>query len=152
MQLSFVTLQDNGCIDHDLHNIPTQIMNDIIDNLELSKNKEYVISFSSFVDYNKEFHGKAIKYLLHNMSNNIERTVVSEDPINYQVTYSFKDINNVTESLDTEQLKFLCAILHNLNLKKYLVPCVILLSNEFEFDEIKDFCKDPLYKMTIFAK
>ena len=153
MHLSFITIDSSeNDFTFDLHDIPEQITNEIILSLELDHEKQYVISFPSFTDYNKEIHGKAIKYFFHDACKHITRKVVGEDQLNEQVTYSFENEKLVNDNLNHDQLKFLCAIFHKLNLKKYLVSCLGLLLDKYKFNEIKDHCKNEMYKMIIFHK
>ena len=150
MQLSFITFDSN--VEFTVYDVPMEIENEISDALSLDRTKRFIISFSRFVDFDKTYHGKAIEYFLNHISNNLERKVVSEDELNFQVTYSFKNADNVTKTLDIEQLKFLCAVFHHLDLKKYLVALsVLLIKDLIKFDDLKVFCKDDRFGINIFV-
>lgn len=150
MQISFVTLTEN--VEFTQYELSQQIETEIRDCMDLDQNKEFIICFSRFVDFNKEYHGKAFEYFLNTMSENLERHVVGEDTLNYQVTYSFKNADDVMNQLNVEQLKFLCAVFHHLNLKKYLVACCVLLIKDIiKFEDLKEFCKSDTFKIAIFV-
>ena len=136
----------------DLHNIPTHITNEIMESLNLDPSKLYVLAFSRFVDYNKTYHGKAINYWLHNIHSNIQMIPMDKNAPEKGFTYMFKERGIVTSILDMEQIKFLCAVFHQLNLKKYLLLFIDFLLDKYEFSEIKVMCKDEVYKMDIFCK
>jgi len=154
MQLSFNTLIDNGEMQMQFwrYDIPHEITMDLINSLELDSDKEHVLSFSRFIDFDVKYHGTSIEYFLTNME--LDRQVVSEDSDNFQVSYALKNPANIIKELDLDQMLFLCSVFHALNLKKYLVSVLSILMNTYnlKFDDIKQKCKSESFKLNIFYK
>lgn len=145
-------ISDSYNFEFDLHNIPSNISSEIMDSLNLDSNKLYVLAFSRFVDYDKTYHGTAINYWLYNIHSNMQMIPMDKNSPEKGVTYIFKDRKLITNNLDMEQIKFLCAVFHQLNLKKYLILFIDFLLDKYEFPEVKAMCKDEVYKMQIFCK
>lgn len=121
-------------------------------NFDFENNKEYIFSFSRFVNFDKAYHGVALEYFFNKLTDQLERKIVSEDDENYQVTYSFCKTSDVIKNLDQKQMLFLCCVFHVLDLKKYLVPLVSILikNHNMEFSEIKKECKSDTFKINVF--
>lgn len=128
VKLSFNSLNDSGKFQIYIFDIPIQIQKEIIQELELP-NGEIILSFSRFVDFNKEHHGKIIDSILSN-------------------------IGSINPNWSLDDYIFVCAVFHNLNLKKYLIPAINLAMINFGigFDELKEKCKSDTYKMGIFGR
>ena len=154
MKLSFITLLNTEQIQFYTYDVPGVIVTELFESLDLEPNKDYVISFSRFVDFDNKYHGLAVEYFLSGMMNNINRIVIGETNDTYQVKYEFKDPNLVLQKFDLDQLLFLSSMFHRLNLRKYLAPCVGLLMNRhaMKFDEIKNLVKSDTYSINIFHK
>jgi hypothetical protein len=154
MKISFAKIFKENVILNE-YDIDSNLHCVIKDELKLpvvsKKNNSYIFSFGMFSDFDTEIHGKAIKYLFNN-DNKLIRTIVDEDEYNFRVTYTFENKENIKHNLNENQMMFLCAILHNLNLKTYLVAMLdVLLENKtINFDDIKTYAKDDKFNMKIF--
>jgi hypothetical protein len=113
-----------------------------------------VLSFGRFVDFREDYHGKAINYFFQHMIKTINKKIISETSNEYHFTCNFTNKSDVIENIDPGQMMFLCAILHNLNLKPWLLAIIKILMDNFklQFEEIKSHGKDDRFKMTVFIK
>jgi hypothetical protein len=152
LKFGFNTLTDDGHIIFRQTNVPDKISNMIKESLELPNENNYIISFSRFVNFDPNVHGPPITYFLSDMDNHIKRKVIGEDEKNYQVTYKFKNKLEI-KKFSKDQIILLCGIFHQLNLQKFLVPCVKYLMAKYKmsFEEIKILTKSDMYKINIFV-
>jgi hypothetical protein len=123
-----------------------------METMNLPPDADYIFSFGRFVDFNENIHGKAMNYLF-DKTNHIKKEVVGEDDATYHVTYKFANREDFVEYLSKDQMLFLCAVCHNLNLKSYLSAIIEILMNDLKlsFDDIKTYSKDDSFTMQIFT-
>lgn len=152
MQLSFIRLSDSGDVEPYIFELPKEITDSITENLGLSPDMTYMFTFPRFVDYDDIHYRPIIEYFIKEMTNELERKVVDEDEEKFSVTYTLK--NDISDRFDIDQLILLAAILHNLDLKAYLVTIVGILMGKYkmEFTEIKEICKSDTLRVSIYEK
>lgn len=152
MFVSFVNLVNEYAVIRK-YNVPIHIVPEIKKYMDINVDyKECIFSFGRFVQFDAKYHGEALTYLFEKTK--VDRKVVGEDENNYQITYEFKDIENVKENLDKNQMLFLCGLMHNLNYQSYLLPLVSILMSEYKmkFEDIKKYAKSDDFKMQMFGK
>ena len=151
MDLSFINLVGENALFF-TYPIPELLISMINENNGLPPDQPYILSFGRFVDFQESYHGKALTYFFEHMINNLQRIVVGETSTNYEVSYKFTNTHN---TLDKEQLLFLCALLHHVNLKSYLLATISLVLKSYvntSFENIKDYAKSSKFNMQIFTK
>lgn len=150
IKLNFLTFTDNGQNSMYLFEMPQEIQNEIVNNLNLKDHNEYICSFSRFVDFDNDHHMPIVNHIFNNLPNNIIRIPNNNDI----VTYNLIKADEFLENLLLDDLIFVCAIFHNLDLKKYLLPIVKLTmkKHNISFNDLVDTVKNEKYKMNIFAK
>jgi hypothetical protein len=153
MELSFIAHNKIGEADalgHSLHTykIPESIEKELRKNFRLKEEKQYMFSFSKFLSFNSEFHGKIIDYFLQNMVDTYEKYMVYEK----QQVASFRFKNKI--ELDKDQLLFLSCILNKLSLGAYFLACVEILDIDYklELDYITNYCQSPEYNINLLSK
>lgn len=153
MNLVFINLVDSQAIFF-TYRIPLYCQSMISEYLNLTIQHEYMFTFGSFLDFNQGTYGKAVDYLFEHMVFKLERKVVGENENEYQVSYDFSNKDEIIKELDSEQMLFLAAILHNLNMKPELLAITKILMDELNmsFDHIKAYGKSDRFKMSIYTK
>ena len=149
-KLSFPNKLENGSYSVLEYRLPKNVSDELVENFMLDSNKNYCFSFSSFLLFNKNTHGKAISFAFNKIPNNITRIVLDEDDKDYKVTYILqKDIGN---QLNKNGLIFIAKIFHQLDLKKYLTPvCSILIHKyKIKYGLLKDLIKDDTFKCDLY--
>jgi len=152
MQLSFCKVYSNINISISKLEIHQHFIPLIAKENNLPSGKNWIFLFGR-VDFNPEIHGRCIQYFFSENNAKIDRIVVSEDEDNYQVTYKFDNLADIKKNLNEDDMLFLCAILHNLNLKSYLTAflTILLCENGMTMEEVKKYVKDDIFNMTIFT-
>jgi len=152
MQLSFNRLSDDGEFELFTFDLPKEIIDNVAKNFGLSLDMAYMFAFPRFVDYDDHYYRPIIEYLMNEMTGELEREVVGEDAEKYSVTYSLK--NDISDRFEVDQLLLLAAVLHNLDLKAYLVTIVGILMNKhkMEFEEIREICKADALRIDVYEK
>lgn len=153
MQLSFCKVYPNLDVSVSELQIHQHFIPLIVKENNLPSSKNWIFLFGR-VDFDPTIHGRCIQYFFSENNAKIDRIVVSEDEDNYQVTYKFNDIAEIEKNLNKDDMLFLCAILHNLNLKSYLTAFLtILFSDKYgmTMEEVKKYAKDDLFNMKIFT-
>lgn len=158
MDIAFVKLDNNGYCRMLTYSVSDDLKLEIKNNLKLQDGKEYTFAFESFIEFEASYHGKALIYLFKNTTlskhittdNNDSPTLLTEN----NIAYTFNDIKNVKQNLDKNQMLFLCAILHNLNMQSYLAALIPIMMNDFKmkFDDIKQYTKSDKLKMKVYCK
>jgi len=146
VKLKFITLTDSKSFLVCVYELSRDIQKEIIEYLELDQYREFVLSFSRFVDFDRNHHIELLDHLFNILPKNVERQQVS--------AYILRNPDDYFEKLELTDLIFLCAILHNLNLKKYLVPLseITIKKYSIKLPELANAAKDQKYKMNIFWK
>lgn len=148
VKLIFNTL-DEANFQMYFYELPLLIQEEIIKSLELEGSNEFVLAFSSFLNYDNVHHREILDHVFNNVPKNL-----TEYKVPYGVSFHFTERDEYLELLTLDDLTFICAVLHNLNLKKYLLPICKLTMNtsNLTFEEIKERSKSDTFKMAIFAK
>lgn len=126
--LSFTSVDDNFQVRMYTVNVPEHTQKEIISTLSLSGNRDFVLShgrFSDFTPHNKE--------LLENILSNPKLDL---------------------KALSLDDLVFLCAVFHNLNLKARLLTIAQFTINNhsISFEDLKERARESKYRMIIYAK
>lgn len=132
--------------------ILTQLKNNFPHFFNAKSSSDYVFSFGRFVEFNQDYHGKAMLYLLNNVT--LDRKIISETQSDYEVTYNLKNEEDIKKNLNLDQMKFLCGICHQLNLKSYIIAFASFMIKEFKinFEDIKTYAKSDQFNLNLFYK
>ena len=77
------------------YDLSEQIQKEIIHSLELEDNKEFVLSYSRFVDFTVDHHSKLLDHVFNTVVNNIQ-----ENKTQHGLTYTFVNPDLFLVSLD----------------------------------------------------
>lgn len=135
--------------------VPASITNDLYESFpKIPKDHGIAFTFNigacTFCDGDR---WSIVKFFLLEMPDALVRQVVGEDETRYTVSYILTpEVKKRLESFTMDSLIFLGALLHTLNLKKYLLPVVSVLMDRYamEFQEIKTTIKKIDFAMDIY--
>lgn len=152
MQLSFTTLKDDGDFELYTYSLPKHLTDLVSTTFNLDKENNYVLAMPNFYDYDDTYYKPIIEYFINDLSQDLEKIILGEDEKNYEVTYNLK--NDISDRFEIDQLLFLTAILHNLDLKPELIVIIKILMNKhnMNFKDIKEICKSETLRISIYEK
>jgi len=150
--LLFTVVGDGKHVDMHKYILPENIVDIIKERPNIENNKSYIFSFSRFSDFDTKIHGTALVYLFEKTK--LIKTVVDEDKTTLTVTYNFDNADDVMKNLNSDVMLFLCAVLHNLDVKTYLLALVELMTEKMnmKFEDILKYSTSGAFNMMVFYK
>lgn len=136
------------------YRIPEYFVPIIHDSLKLKSNQRHVFSFGNYSKFDANHHVIIIEYFFKSMAPDLEEKIVNETDSHQSTTYEFNSQDDIMTKVDKDDILFLYGLLHNLNLKPWLVGLANILMNHYnmELEQIKSHCQKPIFTMTMFIK
>ena len=151
MNLFFSHLNTDGSVIPYIYPIPELLHLQLQQSFGLSPDKTYMFTFGRFVHFDPQIHGQALTYVL---SQPLNQQSINQDLAHEYVTYVLVNAEEVKTHLSLEQILFVIAILHQLDLKPHLVAITSLIvgQSDWMLGTIKMLCRTDQFKLQLYEQ